>query len=238
MFEPLVLLPDMMCDARLFQSVISEFSATRTIIIPNFGSEPTIELMANSVLQALPERFALIGAGLRGAIAMDIVRRDPKRVSHLALMSCSPLAETPQTAASRESKIIGAKIGRLDEVVREELQTGLLAPSDRKLAHQNLLVDMAVSLGSEVYVTQARALQRRLDQQATLRRLRLPSAVICGAQDEMFPLKRQEFMAELIPHASFHVIETSGHFPTLEAPEEVNGILSSLLTKQDAAVQA
>ena len=66
MFEPLVLLPDMMCDARLFQSVISEFSATRTIIIPNFGSEPTIELMANSVLQALPERFALIGAGLGG----------------------------------------------------------------------------------------------------------------------------------------------------------------------------
>ena len=68
MFEPLVLLPDMMCDARLFQSIISEFSATRTIIVPNFGSEPTIELMAQSVLQALPERFSLIGAGLGGLL--------------------------------------------------------------------------------------------------------------------------------------------------------------------------
>lgn len=236
MREPLVLLPDTMCDARLFQAFISEFSSQRAIIVPNFSSEITIEAMSQAVLATLPSEFALIGTGLGGLVAMDMIRRDAKRVTKLALISCAPLAETPQVSADRESKIISAKIGRLEEVLRDELQTGMLATTDMKVQHQNILVEMGLDLGAEAYVTQSRAMQRRLDQQATLRRMRIPTAVICGAQDLIVPARRQEFMAELIPSASFHMFENAGHFPTLETPELSIGAVKSLLLAGSEAI--
>lgn len=219
MFEPLVLLPDTMCDARMYQHVIAAFSSERTIIVPNFSQDTSIEAMSQTVLTVAPPEFALVGSGLGGFVAMDVVRRDAKRVTHLALMSCSPLAETPQAAADRESKIIGAKIGRLEEVIRDELQSNILAANEQKVVLQNQLVDMALSLGPDVYVSQSRAMQRRLDQQATLRRIRIPTSVICGEEDGLVPIKRQEFMAQLLPNSQFKVIPDSGHFPTMESPD-------------------
>ncbi len=70
-----------------------------------------------------------------------------------------------------------------------------------------------------------RALQRRRDQQATLRKIKVPALVMCGAHDRLTPVKRHEFMAELIPYAKLHIVEDAGHVPTLEAPEEVTEVL-------------
>lgn len=232
MREPLVLLPDMMCDARLYQHVIAAFSSERTVIVPNFSACTSIEMMSQTVLNLSPPEFALVGSGLGGIVAMDVVRREAKRVSHLGLISCSPLAETPQASADREANIIGAKIGRLDEVIREELQNNMLAASEQKITHQNQLIDMAMSLGSDVYVTQARALQRRMDQQATLRRIRIPTVVICGAEDGLVPMKRQEFMAELLPSSQLAIIPDAGHFPTLESPELTIRTMQTLLSDE------
>lgn len=88
-----------------------------------------------------------------------------------------------------------------------------------------LVTEMAQTLGPEVYIRQSRAMQRRKDQQATLRRCRVPALVLCGAHDTLFPVKLHEFMAELIPYAHLHVLEGSGHLPTLEQPDETTAAL-------------
>lgn len=80
---------------------------------------------------------------------------------------------------------------------------------------------MARDLGPEVYLRQARAHQRRKDQQPVLRRIRQPALVLCGAHDTVTPIKRHEFMAEMIPYAEFRVFDNAGHVPTLEVPDEV-----------------
>ena len=41
----------------------------------------------------------------------------------------------------------------------------------------------------------------------------------------MTPVKRHEFMAELIPVARLEVLEAAGHMPTLEAPEQVSAAM-------------
>ena len=84
---------------------------------------------------------------------------------------------------------------------------------------------MARDLGPEVFLRQIRALQRRRDQQATLRKCKVPALVLCGAHDGLTPVKRHEFMAGLIPYAELRVIEEAGHVPTLEAPEAVTEAL-------------
>jgi len=83
----------------------------------------------------------------------------------------------------------------------------------------DVVMQMAEALGPEVFVRQSRALQRRPDQQATLRRCRLPTLVLCGAEDTLCPVKRHEFMAELMPQAQLVVIAGAGHLPPLEQPD-------------------
>jgi len=99
-----------------------------------------------------------------------------------------------------------------------------------------LVMDMARTLGPEVYIRQARAMQRRKDQQVTLRRCKVPALIMCGAFDTICPVKRHEFMAELIPYARLHVLENSGHLPTLEQPDETTAALRSWM-KQPYVLQ-
>ncbi|WP_311201782.1 alpha/beta fold hydrolase [Ruegeria conchae] len=81
MIEPLVLLPGLMCDARLFQAQITTMPNDRAATVaPSTGGE-RIEEIASGLLDKLPHRFALCGFGLCGSIALEIVRRAPERVT-------------------------------------------------------------------------------------------------------------------------------------------------------------
>lgn len=225
MGEALVLLPGMMCDARLFGPQIAELSADTAVMVAPVTQGERIEEIASSLLDALPKRFALAGLAMGGIVAMEILRRAPDRVSRLALMDTNPLAETPAIAANREPQIVKARSGRMMEVMREEMKPSYLAPGPYRNDVLGLVMDMAETLGPEVFIRQSRALQRRKDQQATLRKCKVPTLVLCGAHDVLSPVKRHEFMAELIPNARLVVMENSGHLPTLEQPAETTQAL-------------
>lgn len=229
MNEPLVLLPGMMCDARLFTPQIEAFSADRAVMVAPITQGERIEEIASDVLQAAPAKFALAGLSMGGIVAMEMLRRAPERITRVALMDTNPLPETPQVAADREPQIIGVRAGRLEEVMREEMKPNYLAPGVRRVDVLNIVMAMARDLGPDVFVRQSRALQRRRDQQRTLRELKIPTLVLCGAHDALCPVKRHEFMAELIPYARLHIVAEAGHMPTLEQPEETTGVLNEWL---------
>ena len=84
---------------------------------------------------------------------------------------------------------------------------------------------MARDLGADVFVRQSRAMQRRRDQQSTLRKCKVPTLVLCGAHDAEMAVKHHNFIAELIPYAKLVVLESSGHMPTLEQPEDTTEAL-------------
>ncbi len=221
MREPLVLLPGLVCDARLYGPQIADLSRDHAVMVAPVSEGERIEEIASNVLDVLPKRCALAGWGLGGIVAMEVIRRAPDRVTRLCLMSTTPLPETPQQAAERDPRIIRVRAGKYAQVIREEYHSDLLMPGPWRAEILALVEDMALGQGPDCFVRQSRALQRRRDQQANLRRINAPVLILSGAEDVRAPVKRQSFMAELIPGAELTVLEGVAHFPTLEAPEQV-----------------
>ncbi|MBW4983077.1 alpha/beta hydrolase [Mameliella sp. CS4] len=231
MTEPVVFLPGMMCDARLFGPQIADLSRDHAVMTVPITQGERIEEIASGVLDVAPTRFALAGFSMGGMVAMELYRRAPDRVTRLALMDTSPLPEPPQMAAMRDPQIIRARSGTLREVMANDLLPQYLAHGPHNGEIGALVMDMALGLGVEVFVRQSRAMQRRRDQQGTLRRINVPTLVLCGAEDSICPIKRHTFMAEMIPKAELRVIEDAAHLPTLEQPEEVTRALRDWLAK-------
>lgn len=227
--EPILLIPGLLCDARIFLPQIVHLGRSHPMHVALPVQGDTVEQMSETILATAPPRFVLIGHGLGGDVALDILRRDNGRASRAVLISTDPLAEPPATAAAREARMVAAKAGRLKEVVAQEYPEAAFAPSEWRNEIMALLRDMALTLGEGNFLRQSRALQRRPDQQKTLRRANLPLLMIAGAEDSLIPLRRQDFAAQLAPHAKLEVIEGSGHLPTLEQPEAVTARIEAFL---------
>ncbi len=223
--DPLMLLPGLMCDARVFAPQIEEFASRLPVMVWPTTQGDRIEEIASDILTGAPPRFALLGHSMGGIVAMEVIRRAPSRVTRACLISTSPLAETPEQAAAREPRMVAARAGRLDDALREDAAGYGFAPGPDRMTVQARLLEMGLSLGADIYRRQSRALQRRRDQQATLKTIRAPTMVICGVHDRITPVRRHEFMAEMIPYAQLRVIEAAGHLPTLEAPGAVSDAL-------------
>lgn len=221
MREPLVLLPGFMCDARVFGPQVAALSFDTPVMLAPVTQGERIEEIASALLTAAPAKFAVAGMGFGGMVAMELMRRAPDRVTRIALLDASPLAETPQDASAREARIIRARTGRLQEVLEDDVTTAGLAVAPYRNDVMGLALDMGLHLGSEVYTRQSRALMRRKDQQAVMRKCKVPALVLCGAENAALPVKRHQFLSTLIPSARLEVIEGAGHLASLEQPEAV-----------------
>lgn len=228
--EPLVLLPGKFCDARVFSAQVVAFSRERPVIVgPTFFGDRVTEYAA-SLLEILPRQFAVLGHDLGGFVAMELLRKAPDRVCRFGLMGTSALAETPQDAAVRESAVIAIRSGRLMDVVEDEAMHALANRPERNGSLQ-LLTAMAQDIGVDTAIDHIRAIQRRPDQQGTLRKCKVPSVVICGDCDPLTPMKRHDFMAGMIPYAQLRVIENAGHYPSIEDPEATTAALREWLAQ-------
>ncbi|WP_373634791.1 alpha/beta fold hydrolase [Yoonia sp. SS1-5] len=231
MTEPLLLLPGMMCDARLYGPQMSAFSHQRPVMVAPFGLHDTVAAMTADILANAPPRFALAGLSMGGIVAMEVIRQAPDRVTRLALLDTNPKAEVAAVAANREPQIAKVMQGQLRAVMRDEMKPNYLTDGPNTGQILDLCMAMAETIGAQAFVTQSRALQTRPDQQDTLRAVTVPTLVLCGEDDSLCPLHRHELMHELIPGSTLTVIKSAGHLPTLEQPDATNKALSQWLTR-------
>lgn len=227
--EPVVLIPPMLSDARVFLSQIAALSRDQPLITVPPSDAETLGQMADQVLAHAPATFALVGAAMGGMIALEIVNRAPERVTRLALINTTAQADTPKIAADRETHIIAAKAGRFGDVIDHELDPARLCAAAEVSRLPALMRQMGDAIGAETYIAQARAMQKRKDQQSVLRKIRQPAVVISGDSDPEMPMRRQEFIAEMIPYARHCVIENAGFMPMMEQPDQVSDALRDWL---------
>lgn len=226
---PLVLLPGMMCDARLFGPQINALSGRYPIMTAPLGGQETIEKLATEVLQTAPPKFALAGLSMGGIVAMEIVRQAGDRVVGLALLDTNPLAEAEATKDRRAQQIAAALAGDMRRVMRDEMKPNYLADGPNQGAILDLCMAMATDLGPAVFVRQSQALRDRRDQTETLRRYAGQTLILCGRQDILCPVERHRLMQNLIPGSTMQIVEDAGHLPTLEQPQITTAALSRWL---------
>lgn len=226
---PLVLLPGMMCDARLFAPQIAAFSRDRAVQVAPLGGHDSMAALAAAVLADAPPRFALAGLSMGGIVAMEIMAQAPDRVVRLALMDTNPRAETPEMRVRRQPQIDRVRAGGLVEVMRDEMKPNYLAPGPGLAPVLDLCLDMALALGPAVFARQSAALRDRPDRQEVLRGVRVPTLVLCGAHDRLCPLERHALIHALIPGSVLCVIDSAGHLPTLEQPDATTQALADWL---------
>jgi pimeloyl-ACP methyl ester carboxylesterase len=215
---PLVLLPGMVCDGRLFGPQIAAFGDRTLHLAPMVGAV-TVQALAAQILADAPPRFALAGLSMGGIVAMEIMAQASDRVTHLALLDTNPRAEMPEVQARRAPQIAKVQAGGLEAVMRDEMKPNYLTDGPNRGAILDLCMDMALTLGPKAFVNQSLALRDRPDQQTTLSRVTVPTLILCGRQDTLCPVERHELMHALIPHSTLHIVENAGHLPTLEQPD-------------------
>lgn len=228
--EKLILLPGMLCDARLFGPQVDALSGTHDVQVMEIDSAESIDALADQVLARAPERFNLAGLSMGGIVAMAIVGKAPERVVRLALLDTNHHADAPGRDQIRNRQIEAVRDGRMRQVVVDEMKPVYLAQvnrSDQVLLDR--LIDMAMDLGPEVFIRQSVALRDRDDQTAALKAYRGQTLVLCGAEDNLCPVERHREMAALLDHSVLRIVEAAGHISTLENAAAVNAALHQWL---------
>lgn len=231
MRTPLVLLPGMMCDARLFEPQIAALHDVANTWVGSLGGAASVEEIAVGILGEVPfERFALCGLSMGGIVAMQIIAQAPRRVTHLALLDTNHLPETPERRRLRGPQIDRVRRGGLREVLIEEMKPNYLGSAHRgDPALLERVLAMGLTLGPDVFERQSLALRDRSDASEVLPQFRGPALVLCGAEDRLCPPERHRAMADLMPGSTLVVAPGAGHLSTLEAPDAVNAALRAWL---------
>lgn len=238
---PLLMLPGLLCD-RVAWAATAALLPQYDCRVPAWGALDTIDAMADYVLASTPEpHFALAGHSMGGRVALEVVRRAPRRVTHLALLDTGYQALPDGEAAERERSGRAALLARAREAGMRAMgqvwATGMVHPDRIGTPLFGAILDMIERSHPEQFAAQIHALLGRPDATSLLDEVRCPTLVLCGRQDTWSPLARHEVMAGLMPNAVLNVVEHSGHMSPMERPQAVADAMQTWLARpmSDAA---
>ena len=229
--KSLVMIPGMMCDERIFSPQIDSLGDEIELTIADISRFSSVVDLASDVLKKAPRKFSLLGHSMGGIVAMEMYSQEPNRIEKLILMDTNPNSELEEVKSKREPQIKDVSEGRLLNVMRDEMKPNYLAQSRNQSSVLNVCMDMALSLGPDVFINQSRALQTRADQQSNIQSINIPVLIICGSEDKLCTVERHEMMHNMISNSELRIINNAGHMPTLEQPRETTEVLKEWLMR-------
>ncbi|XAS74512.1 alpha/beta fold hydrolase [Micrococcaceae bacterium Sec5.1] len=224
---PLIMLPALGADSRLWQPVIDELGGEFECTVVR-GEGQTIQAMADHVLSLAPSEFILVGISMGGYVALEIALRKTGRVKALALFNTSAIAAPEDRRKNSESLISLVNSGGFLEAITRT------APAvSRGIPEVQRVVEaMTEELGEQVFVDQQRAVMDRSDRRSELASMDCRTLVVGAAEDIITPPALSEDLAGRLPDARFVLIQESGHFVPLEQPKAAATALQAFLRNQ------
>ena len=225
----LYLLPGLVCDETIWRHQVAGLSDHYDVRVPDYRHCDSIQGMAEVVLKTAPETIALAGHSMGGRVALEIVRRQQREITHLALLDT---AAGPAVESEFDKRMAWVRLAEQQgmQVLADTWLPPMLHP-DR--VHDKILVqELKAMIGRFTpgeFAGEIKALLERPDAMPVLTRIRCPVLVVCGRQDAWRSVEQHAELAAMVPGAAFEVIEDCGHMSTIERPAEVTACLRGFL---------
>jgi len=197
--------------------------------VADFRFLDSLTAMAESVLAAAPQRFAVAGHSMGGRVALEILRLAPERVERLALLDTGVHPVQPGEAEKRQVLVELAKRKGMEALGRQWLPPMVHPDRHGEAELMEPLYAMIHRMTPEIYAGQITALLTRRDAAPLLPNIACPTLVATGRQDSWSPVEQHRRIAAAIPGATLTLFEDSGHMSTVERPEAVTAALREWL---------
>ncbi|CAN3982809.1 alpha/beta fold hydrolase [Kitasatospora purpeofusca] len=202
------------------------------------SEEPSLDTVADDVARLLDaagiDRTVLGGLSMGGYVALAFAERHPDRLAGLLLANTKATAD-PVAARTNRERIAAAVLAR-DSVrllLDERTAAGQLGPDSQHLVDR---VEAMIAAAPPATVAWAqRAMAARPERLDVLAGVRVPAAVLAGAEDALMPVTEAELMARALPDAELTVLPRVGHLSAIEAPEAFDAVVRRLLERVVAA---
>jgi proline-specific peptidase len=191
---------------------------------------------ADALRQALGfEKWAVLGHSFGGNVALEYALRYPQNLSHLLLMDTGAANSWAQEKAPQEL----AKRGFSPEIVdlarryfNGQIEPKEMFPSLMRLSKaynpytnlsqlpQMLFWGLQTKLQPETFVYSESHFLKGWTVMDRLGEIKVPTLVMAGRQDFIYPPEHQEELAAAIPNARLVIIDRAGHNPHDEQPAE------------------
>lgn len=226
---PILLIPGLGGSPRIYAPVADRLWAFGPVTVANHIRDESMGAIARRILAEAPPRFALAGHSMGGYIAFEIMRQAPDRVARLALINTQARPDSPEVRERRSAQIARIKAGGLHDVL-EALYPGFVHPSRHgDAALRQLVHDMGDDVTADGFARQLTAIMARPDSRPTLAKIRCPTLVLTGDQDNTLSNTLSVEMADGINGARLVVIPDCGHLPQPEKPRETAEALTAWL---------
>ena len=229
---PLALLPGLLCDHALWSAQVKGLSDIAESRVADFTTQDSVEEMARSVLAMMPEgRFALAGLSMGGYVALEVMRQAPEQIERFALLDTTARPDTDEQKRRRRGLLSLADKGQFKGVTPRLLPLLLSKRFLEVEAVTSVVMAMAERVGKEAFKGQQRAIMNRPDSRPLLPGIKVPTLILCGAEDALTPPDRHKEMAEAIPGADLVILGGAGHLAPLERPDAVTRALRAWLRR-------
>ena len=192
---------------------------------------------ADALRQALGfEKWAVLGHSFGGNVALEYALRYPQNLSHLLLVNSGgdfrwPRENAPELLARRGFNPEIVELARRHfsgQIEPNEMFSNLMKlgkaynpyTSIRQLPHM-IIMGLRTKLRPEALIFGETQVLKNWSVMDRLDEIKVPTLVMAGCEDFVYPPEHQEELAAGIPNARLVLIDRAGHNPQDEQPEEV-----------------
>jgi pimeloyl-ACP methyl ester carboxylesterase len=259
---PVVLIHGMLNSSSHWQAVAEELAADYTVVAPDLighgdsaapRGDYSLGAHAASIRDLLAaigiDRASIVGHSLGGGVAMQFFYQFPQRVERLALISSGGLGR--EVSPLLRTAALPGMSGLLSLTIHPRV-LGALRASGTRLRERGI--------GSGVYLQAIARALRPLEnadaRQAFLHTLRsvidmhgqrvsatdrlgllesIPTLIVWGERDRTIPIEHGRLAHAAIANSSFRTLPGAAHFPHLEDPDGLSGLLREFLANTTPA---
>jgi proline-specific peptidase len=193
------------------------------------------------------DRWAVLGHSFGGNVALEYALRYPQSLSRLVLMNTGG----DQWWVNQNAPELLAKRGYSPSTVQAARRffNGQIAPAEffrtvmkfnKAYNYNNSLVGIIQGILSghmpkmrpEALIFGYSQLLKGWTVMNRLNEIKVPTLVLAGRYDFLFPTEHQVALAAGIPNARLEIIECAGHNPHMEQPAEVQRLIRDFMAKE------